>query len=94
MEHRPQRTPQKTEFVLESKKYDWYGCHEMVEDGTVIAHFYPTWHIVDQEEHKLGRLVIKGAGMDIVDFVVVTALIMIDRNEEGRRAVYCPIIIF
>jgi hypothetical protein len=66
----------------------------MVEDGTVIAHFYPTWHIVDQEEHKLGRLVIQEQGKDIVDFIVVTALIMIDRNEEGRQAVYYPTIIF
>lgn len=81
-------TPWKTEFTVEGKKFDWYGRHEMVLDSKVIARFFPTWHIVDLNEHKLGRLVVTGEGKNFLDLVVITALIMIDMCEEGREAVF------
>ena len=80
-------TPWKTEFTVDGKKFDWYGRHEMVSEGRVIARFFPTWHLVDLDEHKLGRLVIAWEGKGRLDLVVITALIMIDMCEEGREAV-------
>jgi hypothetical protein len=88
MSRRPHSlTPWKTEFMVDGKKFDWYGQHEMVFDGNIIAHFFPTWHILDRDEHKLGRLVVQGDGKKYLDLVVLTALIMIDQSEEGREAV-------
>ena len=80
-------TPWKTEFMVEGKKFDWYEQHELVLDGNTVADFYPTWHILDQDEHKLGRLVVQGEGKKVVDLVVLTGLIMIDQSQEGRDAV-------
>jgi hypothetical protein len=88
MARRPHHlTPWKTEFTVEGKNFDWYGQHELVLDGKKVAHFFPTWHILDQDEHKLGRLVVHGEGKKFVDLVVLTGLIMIDQSEEGRAAV-------
>jgi len=88
MNRRPHHlTPWKTEFTVDGKKFDWYGEHELVFDGHVIARFFPTWHILDLDEHKLGRLVVQADGNLGLELVVFTALIMIDQSEEGREAV-------
>jgi hypothetical protein len=88
MTRRPHHlTPWKTEFTVEGKRFDWYGQHEMVLDGNVVARFFPTWHILDQDEHKLGSLVVQGEGKRYVDLVVITGLIMIDQSQEGRDSV-------
>ena len=58
-----------------------------VETGKVIAQFRTSWHIMESIEHKLGTLTVKGDGMSMTDIVVITALFVQERSEEGRLAV-------
>lgn len=42
---------------------------------------------MDSSEHKLGKLVIKEKEKELMDLAVITALIMGDYSEEGKKAV-------
>ena len=55
--------------------------------GAVIAEFYPSWNEMDSTEHKIGKLHIKEQAKALMDHIVVTALIVQERSEEGREAV-------
>jgi hypothetical protein len=78
----------KTTFTIDGKTYHWKGHAELLEDETQlkIAHFYPSWLVSDVKEHKLGKLIIYKE--DLVDLVVLTALVVQERSDEGRQAVY------
>lgn len=52
-----------------------------------IAKFYPSWSVVDVNEHKLGKLVIQASDENLIDLAVITALVVQERSDEGRQAV-------
>jgi hypothetical protein len=81
--------PCATEFRFGGKTYHWLGHSELVEveTGKVIAQFRTSWHIMESIEHKLGTLTISDEGMSMTDVIVITALIVQERSEEGRLAV-------
>ena len=78
-----------TRFTVDGKVYYWNGHAELVkvETGDVIALFYPSWLVIDVQEHKLGKLVIKEESKDLMDVAVITALVVQERSDEGRQAV-------
>jgi len=79
-----------TRFYMDGKVYYWAGHTELVsvETGDLLAQFFPSWLVIDVNEHKLGKLVIKGKGKENMDVVVATALIVQERSDEGRQAVF------
>jgi len=81
--------PCKTEFIYDGKKFHWIGHSELVEEqtGDVLAQFHTSWHLMEGIEHKLGKLIIKHEGLAMTDLIVITALIVQERSEEGRLAV-------
>ena len=78
-----------TRFTVNGKVYYWDGHAELVsvETGDIIARFYPSWLVIDVEEHKLGKLVIGEENKDLMDVAVTTALIVQERSDESRQAV-------
>lgn len=78
----------KTTFSVNGKSYHWKGHAELLEDETQlkVAHFYPSWLIIDVKEHKLGKLIIYEK--DLMDLVIATALVVQERSDEGRQAVH------
>lgn len=81
--------PSMTRFTVDGKVYYWNGHVELVkvETGELLAQFYPSWRVIDVHEHKLGRLVIKEEAKNLTDIVVFTALVVLERSDEGREAV-------
>jgi hypothetical protein len=79
----------KTKFSIDGNHYHWAGHGELVEEktGDVIAQFYPSWNVMDSDEHKIGKMIVKEKGQALLDAVVTTALIVQERSEEGRQAV-------
>src|SRR5271170_3658391 len=71
-------------------KYYWAGHTELVsfETGSLLARLFPSWLVVDVHEHKLGKSVIRGEGKENMDVVFAMALIVRERSEEGRQAVF------
>ena len=83
--------PCMTRFCMNAKVYYWNGHTELVsvETGEVLAQFYPSWLVMDVAEHKLGKLVVRGEeAKENLDIVVATALIVQERSDEGRQAVF------
>ena len=78
-----------TRFTVDGKVYYWNGHTELVdvETGDVLAQFYPSWLVIDVQEHKLGKLVLKEENKDLIDVAVITALVVQERSDEGRQAV-------
>lgn len=81
--------PSMTRFTVNGKVYYWDGHAELVsvETGDIIARFYPSWLVIDVEEHKLGKLVIGEENKGLMDVAVTTALIVQERSDESRQAV-------
>lgn len=42
---------------------------------------------MDATEHRLGKLVIKPRGMSMIDLIMITALVVQERSDEGKLAV-------
>ena len=42
--------------------------------------------------HKLGNLLVTEAGLPILDFVVITSLIVQERSDEAKQAVLTSVI--
>lgn len=76
-------------FRVDGKEYYWNGHSELikVEGGDLLAEFFPSWTIVDVQEHKLGKLTVRDEGKRLLDIVVVTALVVMERSDEARQAV-------
>lgn len=76
-------------FSVDGKGYYWNGHSELVkvEDGYLLAEFFPSWTIVDVKEHKLGKLTVRDEGKRLLDIAVVTALVVMERSDEARQAV-------
>jgi hypothetical protein len=81
--------PSMTRFTANGKVYYWNGHAELVsvETGDIIARFYPSWLVIDVQEHKLGKLVINEERKDLMDLAVITALVVQERSDESRQAV-------
>lgn len=79
-------------FKFNGKGFAWDGHNELFERGTgkVLARFYPSWHIMDESEHQIGKLVIPEAVKSMEVLIVMTAFIVLERSEEGQEAVLCP----
>ena len=77
-------------FDFNGVRYGWDGHRELFEreDGTGIARFYPSSHVMDESEHQIGKLVITENGKSMEDIVVMTALIVQERSEEAREAAF------
>jgi hypothetical protein len=81
----------KSHFKVNGNQYYWYEDSELVDgNGLVLAQFYRTSHTVDADEHKVGKLIIKDPGKELVDLVVITSLIVQENSEEGKQAVKFP----
>jgi hypothetical protein len=92
LQHQSHKFPSfhsRTTFAVDGKKYLWKGHNELVDEGTntVIATFHPLWlDAPATTHHKIGRLDVKDSSL--LDFIVVTALVVHERDDEHRRAVY------
>jgi hypothetical protein len=84
-----EQIPSMTRFTVDGKSYYWSGHVELVnvKTGDLAAQFYPSWHVIDVQEHKLGKLVIKEDAKDMMDIIVTTALVVQERSDEARQAV-------
>ena len=78
-----------TRFTVNGKIYYWNGHTELVsvETGDIIAQFFPSWLVIDVQEHKLGKLVVKEGYKDLMDVAMITALVVQERSDEAREAV-------
>jgi hypothetical protein len=74
------------------KKFHWKGQTALIDDtaGTMVACFHSTFF--ETEYHKLGRLVVMKEGKDLTDLIVSSCLVQQERSDEGKLAVFCPII--
>jgi len=50
----------------------------------LIAVFHSSWF--DNSWHKVGRLEVMSEGRKLLDLVVITALIMQEKSDEGKQA--------
>jgi hypothetical protein len=80
----------KTSFEYNGKVYHWRGHSQLVEDdsGVVLALFHPGWF--ELSGSRLGKLEITYDGLKMLDLVVITALIVQERSDEGKQAVLRP----
>lgn len=87
--HEREGVPPVSRFRVDGKEYYWNGHSELikVEGGDLLAEFFPSWTIVDVQEHKLGKLTVRDEGKRLLDIVVVTALVVMERSDEARQAV-------
>jgi len=78
----------KTQFELNGEKYHWKGHTEFINDqsGLVLAKFHPT--TLEGPKHKIGSLVIEWDGKALMDMIVITALVVQERSDEGKIAVW------
>ena len=51
----------------------------------MCATFTPSW--LEDNGHRIGQLVIKGDGKDIMDIIVFTALVVQERTDEYKASV-------
>lgn len=83
--------PSTTRFQLNGEWYYWKGYSELicVETAEIIAEFIPSWTIAEAGKHELGRLIVHCQGEEAVlrDVAVATALVGMERCDEGREAV-------
>jgi hypothetical protein len=77
----------KTTFTFNGKRYHWKGHTVLVESDTdvVIAVYHSMWF--DANWERLGSLEIASVSKEITDVVVITALVLQERSDEGRQAV-------
>lgn len=92
IEHVHRRLPffhGKTSFTFGGKNYHWKGHSALIEDdsGILLAALHATILVADY--HKLGTLIVVQAGQKLLDLVVVSCLVMLERSDEGKLAV-CP----
>ena len=89
LEHIVHSDSSKTQFIARGKVYYWKGHTELFEEypDAEIAKFYPSWSVIDVNEHKLGKLVIQASEENLIDLAVITALVVQERADEGRQAV-------
>jgi hypothetical protein len=76
-----------TVFTFNGKTYHWKGHTALVEDdyNVAVAVFHSTWF--DPSLDKIGSLEITSAARNMTDVIIITALIMHERSDEGRQAV-------
>ena len=55
------------------------------EHDVLCAIFTPSW--LEDKGHRIGQLVIKGDGKDLMDIIVFTALIVQERMDEYKASV-------
>jgi hypothetical protein len=77
-----------TSFTYNGKKYHWKGHTGLVDDetDTLLALFHSSWFTFDWT--KVGRLEITSEGKQILDIAVITALIVQERSDEAKQAVF------
>lgn len=85
--HLPHGDTSQTRFSIDDKRYHWKGHSELLDDDTEVkmAQFYPSWHVIEVKEHKIGTLFIYGDTPR--DLSVITALVVQERSDEARQAV-------
>jgi hypothetical protein len=73
-------------FICTNKKFHWKGHSDLVEDDThaVVANFEPSWFEGNRE--KIGLLDV-GKAPDMHEVVVVTAMVVQERDEEFKSKV-------
>jgi hypothetical protein len=77
----------KTEFSYQGRSYHWKGHTALVDDKTdmLLAVFHSEWF--NANWNKIGRLEITVEGQRMLDLAVITALMVQERSDEGKRAV-------
>ena len=85
--HHTHGASSQTRFSIDDKKYLRKGHSEFVDDDTEVkmAQFYPSWHVIEVKEHKIGTLSIYGDTPR--DLAVISALVVQERSDEARQAV-------
>ena len=73
-------------FTCKDRNFHWKGPSELVEDDTsgVVANFEPSWF--EGNRHRIGVLDV-GKVPDLQDIVVVTAMVVQERDEEFKSKV-------
>ena len=79
--HHDERTS-KTHFIKNGRKYHWNGQTELVDDltGTVVAEL----SYAGDREHEKSTLVIHTPESGLTDPIVMTAMMVQERSDEGR----------
>ena len=74
-------------FTANGRKYYWKGHTELVEEehDVLCATFTPSW--IEDKGHRIGQLVIKSDGKEIMDVIVFTQLIVQERTDEYKASV-------
>lgn len=73
-----------TRFTVDGVRFHWRGHDELVADDSkvVLASISRAWSAAEDAEHQVDRLVITADGLDMMDIIAVTALIVHKRGEE------------
>jgi hypothetical protein len=74
-----------TVFKVGDKEYAWTGHEELLQDGTKIAKFHPTWF--EGVGHHIGHLDFVGPVDGVKDLVVLSSLVVQERSDEHILAV-------
>jgi hypothetical protein len=76
----------KTLFEVGGKKYHWKGQTALLDDqtGQLLAGFHATY--LETDYHRLGNLVVTEEGKKTLDLVVISALVLQERSDEGKLA--------
>jgi hypothetical protein len=76
----------KTLFEVGGRKFHWKGQTALLDDqsGQLLAGFHATY--LETDYHKLGSLVVTEEGKKMLDAVVISALVVQERSDEGKLA--------
>jgi hypothetical protein len=84
----------KTMFTYHGNKYHWKGHSELLEDETeiVLAVFHAGWFDsrTGVKGTKLGRLEITYDGLNLMDLVMISAMVVQERADEELQSVWAP----
>jgi hypothetical protein len=56
-------------------------------DNVILASFHPTWFEGTGLGHKIGRLEITKLGLEVLDVVVLTGVVVQERTDDHKYAV-------
>ena len=92
LEHLPRRMiilPPKTSFTFDGKKYYWKGYTDLFEEKTdkLVSQYYSKAE--EGADPNTGSLLVtEGNDKQLDDMIVISAVVMQQRSEARKRAVY------
>jgi Family of unknown function (DUF6593) len=75
-------------FTYGDRKYHWKGHTALIDDESGVLLGALHTRFLEKNPRSLGTLIVTPDGRGMMDVVVTTCLVMQERSEEGRLAVY------